>query len=93
MLIHDMIYFDRINGTHIGARSVKAIANQYGMEPKYLFVAPPAVEKLKQRLLLRYCQFCSNFFFSFINVSGLQSVIDFSASLHIAPFIHSIGNF
>jgi guanylate kinase len=36
-----------------GARSVKAISEQYKMKPKYVFIAPPAIEKLLQRLELR----------------------------------------
>jgi hypothetical protein len=37
-----------------GARSVKAVSEQYKMKPKYVFIAPPAIEKLQQRLELRW---------------------------------------
>ena len=36
-----------------GARSIKALAPTYGIRPKFLFIAPPAIEKLRERLLLR----------------------------------------
>jgi hypothetical protein len=37
-----------------GARSVKAVSEQYRMKPKYVFIAPPAIEKLQERLELRW---------------------------------------
>lgn len=36
-----------------GARSIKGLAAAYGIRPKFLFIAPPAIEMLRERLLLR----------------------------------------
>ena len=37
-----------------GAKSVKKVALEYGIKPKFIFIAPPEIEKLKLRLLKRY---------------------------------------
>ena len=37
-----------------GARAIKKVASKYGIRPKYLFVRPPDVDKLRERLMLRY---------------------------------------
>jgi guanylate kinase len=42
-----------------GARTIKSIAGQYDLQPKYLFIAPPAVEKLEERLWDRFVFFVS----------------------------------
>jgi len=36
-----------------GAKTMKSIASSYGLRPRYLFVAPPQVEKLRERLVDR----------------------------------------
>jgi hypothetical protein len=36
-----------------GARSIKAVAKKYGLKPKFVFISPPAIEKLRARLLER----------------------------------------
>lgn len=36
-----------------GARSIKKVASRYGIRPRYLFIRPPDVEKLRERLMLR----------------------------------------
>lgn len=36
-----------------GARSIKAVACKYGLKPKFVFISPPAIEKLRSRLLER----------------------------------------
>jgi guanylate kinase len=37
-----------------GAQTVRRIASSYEMTPKYIFIAPPEIEKLKARLAQRY---------------------------------------
>lgn len=58
-----------------GARSIKKIASRFGIRPKYLFVRPPDIEKLRERLTLRYAlsdtrfiiYFYENYLFMFLH--------------------------
>ena len=36
-----------------GARTIRSLAESYGLKPKYLFIAPPSIDMLKERLQLR----------------------------------------
>jgi guanylate kinase len=36
-----------------GARHIKSIEKQLGLSPTYVFIAPPSIDMLKERLLLR----------------------------------------
>ena len=36
-----------------GARTIRSLADSYGLKPKYLFIAPPSIDMLKERLQLR----------------------------------------
>ena len=36
-----------------GARTIRSLAGSHGLKPKFLFVAPPSIDMLKERLVLR----------------------------------------